>query len=226
MNSTKIPLVATAKAAGIAAALILGLTLSAGGAAAHVRTAGPDAAPATHQTEQSCDKDQAAVEATLETAAKQVQSAFVTNHLAIEQLRQKAGERDKAARDLLKQADSQLKGIRATAMTALDAVNESTARCTALDTAAIDAIVAQATGDMEAVVTDVTASVAALPASEPATEPKTDVEDEDETNETSDADHETKSADHETKSAEKSGDRSGEKSTATASTTSKGHSNH
>lgn len=223
MNSTKIPLTATAKAAGMAAALIFGLTLSAGGAAAHARSAGPDATPVTHpQPEQRCDKDQDAIEATLETAAKQVQSAFVTNHLAIEQLREKAGGRDKAARDLLKQADSQLKEIRATAMTALKAASDGTTNCTALDTAAIDATVAQATGDLDAVVTDVTAAVAALPA----IDPKADLENEDETDEASDADHETKSEDHETKTAERSGDRSGEKSTVRASTTSKGHSNH
>ena len=214
MNSTKHPLAATAKAAGVAAALILGLTLSAGGAAAHARTAGPDATPVTSQTEVDCDKDQAAVDATLDTAEKQLQSAFRTNHLAIEQLREKAGERNKAARDLLKQADSQVKGIRATAKTALDAVEESTADCAALDTAAIDAIVSKATADMEAVVTKVTADVAALPA----TALKTDVEneDEDEARETSDADHETKSAE---KSGEKSGDKSGEKSTVKATTT-------
>lgn len=223
MNGTKNPLAATAKAAGVAAALILGLTLSAGGAAAHVRAAGPDATPVTHQAEQSCDKDQAAAEATLETAAKQVQSAFVTNHLAIEQLRQKAGEQNNAARDLLKHADSQVKGIRATAMTALDVLSESTETCTALDTAAVDAIVAQATTDMETVVTDVTAGVAALPA----TDPKADVENKDEDkDEASEADHETKTEDHETKSAEKSGDKSGEKSTGKASTSSKASSKH
>jgi len=213
MNSTNHSLAATAKAAGVAAALVLGLTLSTGGAAAHVRTAGPDATLVTHQAEQSCDKDQV-LEAALHAAEKQLQRAFTTNHLAIEQLREKAGERNKAARDLLKQADSQVKGIRATAKTALDAVEESTADCAALDTAAIDAIVSKATADMEAVVTKVTADVAALPA----TALKTDVEneDEDEARETSDADHETKSAE---KSGEKSGDKSGEKSTVKATTT-------
>ena len=166
MNSTKHSLAATVKVAGVAAALILGLTLSAGGVAAHVRTAGPEATPTTHQTELECDKDQAAIEATLHTAEKQLQSAFKTNHLAIEQLREKAGERNKAARDLLKQADSQLKGIRAAAKTALDAASESAEDCTALDTAAIDAIVGQANADMESVVTEVTAAVAALPATD------------------------------------------------------------
>jgi len=229
MNSTKHPLAATAKAAGVAAALILGLTLSAGGAAAHARTAGPDATPVTSQTEVDCDKDQAAVDATLDTAEKQLQSAFRTNHLAIEQLREKAGERNNAARDLLKQADSQLKAIRATAKTALDAAGESAESCTALDSAAIDAIVVQATADMEAVVTEVTATVAALPAPDK----KANDEDNDEDNdETSDVDHETKSAHHDetksahhdTKSVEKSSDKSGEKSTVKATTTSKGHS--
>ncbi len=206
MNSTKIPLAATAKAAGMAAALILGLTLSAGGASAHARTAGPEATPVTHEAERSCDKDQAG-EAALHTAMKQLQSAFTTNHLAIEQLREKAGERNKAARDLLKQADSDVKAIRATAKTALDAVEQSTADCAALDTAAIDAIVSKATADMEAVVTKVTADVAALPA----TDVKADVENEDETNET----NETSDADHETKSVEKSGEKSTVKATTT-----------
>ncbi len=222
MNSTKHSLAATAKAAGVAAALVLGLTLSAGGAAAHTRSAGTDATRLTHRAEQSCDKDQV-LEAALHAAEKQLQRAFTTNHLAIEQLREKGGERNKAARDLLKQADSELKGIRATAKAALGAIDESVEDCTtvataAVDGAAIEAVVAQATADMETVVSEVTTTVAALPAPEL----KADDEDEDndeDTDEDEDSD-EDNDADHETKSAEKSGEKSSDKAT----TTSKGHS--
>jgi len=226
MNSTKHSLAATAKAAGVAAALVLGLTLSAGGAAAHTRSAGTDATRLTHRAEQSCDKDQV-LEAALHAAEKQLQRAFTTNHLAIEQLREKGGERNKAARDLLKQADSELKGIRATAKAALGAIDESVEDCTtvataAVDGAAIEAVVAQATADMETVVSEVTTTVAALPA------PELKADDEDEDNDEDadeDADEDEDSdedndADHETKSAEKSGEKSSDKAT----TTSKGHS--
>lgn len=223
MNSMKHSLAATAKATGVAAALVLGLTLSTGGAAAHTRTAGPDATLVTHRAEQSCDKDQV-LEAALHAAEKQVQRAFTTNHLAIEQLREKSGERNKAARDLLKQADSELKGIRATAKAALDAADESVEDCTTVatatvDGAAIEAIVAQATADMETVVSEVTATVAALPAPELKAEDEDEDEDNDEDADEGE-DEDDDDADHETKSAEKSGEKSSDK----ANTTSKGHS--
>ena len=163
----------TARAAGLTAALVLGLTLGAV-APASAHSAGPPVA-ATAQDNEDATCDQAAAEAAVAAAEQQLEAAFRTNRHAIGTLRDKAGDENKAARDLLRQAGADLERIFAKAESALDVDNEDAEACTTPDPAVLDAIVATATANMEAVVTEVTAAVAALPADAA----KADHEDED-----------------------------------------------
>ncbi|HEV2009513.1 MAG TPA: hypothetical protein VGS17_00610 [Candidatus Limnocylindria bacterium] len=165
MLSTIPSLQVTAKAAGLTAALVLGLTFGLGASPASAHIAGhPVAATAQENEEATCDD--AAAEAAVAAAEQQLKAAFRTNRHAIETLRDNAGDENKAARDLLRKAAADLERIFAKAESALDVddEDEDAAACTTPDPAALDAIVTTATADMEAVVTEVTAAVAALPA--------------------------------------------------------------
>ncbi|GAC1456153.1 MAG: hypothetical protein NVS1B1_05720 [Candidatus Limnocylindrales bacterium] len=156
MQRTPSSLPRAAKAAGLAA-LILGLTLSAGSSPAAAHLTGHPAAPiAEDNDETSCDQ---ATEAAVAAAEQNLETAYRTDRRALERLRETAGDHSAAARDLLDKAAGDLKRIFNTAAAATDDAN-----CATVDVTALDATVTAAIAAMDQVVADATVAVAALPA--------------------------------------------------------------